>query len=73
MTTAEETEDPVINATLLNNEARQASKQVAFMLVMICRAAEVWSRQDQEKGSWRGVRCAAALNHVSRLAWRVCC
>ena len=34
-----ENEDPILNATLVNNEAREANKQLAFILVMICRAA----------------------------------
>ena len=36
MTKAEETGDPVFNATFVNNEAREASTKRAFILVRIC-------------------------------------
>ena len=73
MTTAEEPEDPVINAALVNTEASEASKHLVFILMVTGRAAARRSTQDQEKGSQRGVRRAAALNHVSRPASRECC
>ena len=39
VTRCEETEDPILDATLVNNEARGASEQLAFILVMISRVA----------------------------------
>ena len=39
MTRPDDTEDPVIHATLVNNEAREASNQMACILLMISRAA----------------------------------
>ena len=56
MTSAEEAEDPVINATLVNNEARAASKRSAFVLAMTCRAApldQVVNAGPDQLTAWR--------------------
>jgi len=39
MATAEVTEDPVVNAALATTAEKEASEQLAFMLIMVCRGA----------------------------------
>ena len=61
MTTAQTVEDPVITATLMNQEAREAGKQLAFIMAMMFRAPVLGQVVKAGPGDWLTVWCSLCV------------